>query len=183
MPLICSHLWGYAVGFSLGVRAANLIKKRLEGDFPTCCLTWGVWVDTQQESISLHPYKVLKGRSLLSDTRLGTGITRIPVSLVQKLRGGMGFWGSRLLHLRDELDPVGRFLSHRNGISTPKGTSSEAKNAIREFWESVEFLRALYGSSFSEDTCFNSSCMGALSLEAKLPLFTSSGGTCLDWSR
>ena len=80
----------------------------------------------------------------------------------------MEFWGSCLLHLRTEMAPVEKLLANHNGVANPKGTSTEIKNAFREFWESVELMRTLFGSSFSEYTSFTSSFTGALSLEEQL---------------
>ena len=80
----------------------------------------------------------------------------------------MEFWGSCLLRLRTELDPVEKMLSQSNGVSTPKGTSRESENPFREFWESVEFLRAIFGSTFSGKTSFDVTFIQVLSVEEQL---------------
>ena len=153
-PWLCSHLWERCVSLSLGHNAINVKKRDLEGTFGTRALMWGIIVDTRAETISLPEDKVLKARILLSDTHFDPGMARIPINLIQQLRGKMEFWGSCVMQIRTEFSPVDRMLHSLNGIAFPKGNSLESKASFREFWESLEFLRAVFGSSHSPITPF-----------------------------
>ena len=76
----------------------------------------------------------------------------------------MEFWGPCTLHIRTEFSPAGKMLRSVNGVAFPKGGSLESKAAFREFRESIEFLRVLFGSSRNSDTPFLSSFLEVLSL-------------------
>ena len=146
-PWMCVGLWERGLRYLLGWEALNRDKKRVEGIYSTESLMWEVLVDTKQEIVALPADKILKAQNVLADPLFGRGVTRIPLNLVQKLRGGMEFWSSCCRHIRTECPVVDRLLSSTNGYSHPKGNALQVQNAFHEFWESIEFMRALFGSS------------------------------------
>ena len=52
---------------------------------------WGVHVDTGKDLVSLPAGKVLKAQLVLADPLLDHGVDRIPLNLIQKLRGKWNF--------------------------------------------------------------------------------------------
>ena len=139
----------------------------------------GAIVDTRAETVSLPEDKILKARLLSPDTFFDPGMARIPTNLIQQLRGEMEFWGSRILQIRTEFAPVDRMLHSINGVAFPKGNSCEAKANFREILESVEFLRALFGSSHDIETPFYP-LFGRTLLTRTIPLPQHPRTTCLD---
>ena len=51
----------------------------------------GINVNTEDEVISLPEGKILKAQLLLPNPLLDAGVTRLPINLIQKLRGKWSF--------------------------------------------------------------------------------------------
>ena len=116
-------------------------------------------VDTETESTPLL-VEVLKAMLLLPDPHFAPRAARVPTNIIQ-LRGKMQFRGSPILHIRTEFAPAKQLLATENGIAFSIGNSFAARNSFRGFWESVEFLSALFGSSHLSTTSVATAFMGA----------------------
>ena len=79
-----------------------------------------------------------------------------------KTEGEMEFWPSCCKHIRTECPAVGRLLSSQYGFAFPKGGTAQIQSAFFEFWESIEFLRSLFGHSEDLTAPFRSTFPGAL---------------------
>ena len=167
-PWMSVKLWEVGLCESLGEKGLNKDKKRIEGKYTTQALMWGINVDTKREIVSLPEDKILKAQLLLANPLFDSGVTRLPLNLIQKLRGKMEFWSCCCHHIKTECPAVDKMLSSKNGYSFPRGNSSLAKKAFAEFWESVEFLRILLGSSEDVTASFNSSFPNVLTLPEQL---------------
>ena len=167
-PWMCVKIWENGKQQSIGAKSPNREKKRVEGQYSTQALMWGIHVDTQSEVVALPPDKILKAQLLLSNPLFDAGITRLAINLIQKLRGKMEFWSSRCHHIRTECNVVDRILSSKNGYSFHRGHSVQAKRAFAEFWGSVGYLRSLFGSPGNLNAPFRSSFLNVLSIAEQL---------------
>ena len=50
-------------------------------------LCGGINVDAEKEFVSIPAGKILKAQLLLENPLLGAGVTKLPINLIQKLRG------------------------------------------------------------------------------------------------
>ena len=92
----------------------------------------------------------------------------LPLNLIQKMRGKMEFRSSCCQHIKIECPVVDKMLSSKNGYSFPKGNSYQAKKSFAEFWETIEFLRALLGSPDDMTETSQSSFLNVLTISEQL---------------
>ena len=73
---------------------------------------WGILVGAAEEIASLPPGKILKAQLLLANLLFDAGITKLPINLIQKLRGEMEFWSSRCHRIKAECAVIDRMSGH-----------------------------------------------------------------------
>ena len=167
-PWMSVKLWEKGLVESLGFNSLNRDKKRIEGCYQTESMMRGVHIDTVTERVSSPPDKIPKAQVMLPNPLFDAGVTRLPLNLIQQLRGKMEFWSSCCPHIRTECNVIDRILSSKNGYSFPKGNSIQAKRAFAEFWETIEFLRGLLGPSNDVTASFHCSFLNVLYLSEQL---------------
>ena len=76
---------------ALGPNAINAVKDEVEGALETRKLIWGLVYDTEKNTRTLPPQKLEKASHLLHLPEFDHGNTKIPLKLVQELRGNQQF--------------------------------------------------------------------------------------------
>ena len=81
---------------ALGPGSINAAKDEVEGALECRKLIWGLLYDAQSNTRTLPPAKLEKAAYLLHLPEFDPGNTKIPLKLVQELRGNQQFWISVL---------------------------------------------------------------------------------------
>lgn len=77
---------------TLGPSTLNEEKDVLEGKFEVEKLVWGLSYNTERGTRSLPPVKLEKAARLLHLSEFDHGNYKVPLKLVQELRGNQQFW-------------------------------------------------------------------------------------------
>ena len=77
----------YAMRQIFGEEALNQKKLEEEGQFETTKINWGIFYDTEKETIALPEPKVIKLRYLVNEPAFAYGSRAVPVSLARSLLG------------------------------------------------------------------------------------------------
>ncbi|CAE7868156.1 unnamed protein product, partial [Symbiodinium necroappetens] len=149
---------------TLGPKAINPEKDEVEGALETRKLIWGLNYDTHRGTVSLPSVKVEKAFHLLHLPEFDFGCRRVPLRLIQELRGNQQYWLAVFPGLAPYLGATNDLLGppDAEGNAVPKGREPEA--VWRRFWEAVELQRVLVDSQAIWESRFSHSLLGALTL-------------------
>ena len=141
---------------ALGERSINQSKDKLEGRLETRKLIWGLIYDTQTNSRSLPGAKLEKAYHLLHLPEFDSGCTRVPLRLIQELRGNQQFWLAVLPGLSPYLGSTNDLLgpSDAQGWAVARGDAHQQKETWNRFWEAIELQRLLVDASAAWEVRF-----------------------------
>lgn len=107
---------------ALGDGAINAAKDEVEG-------VWGLMYDTERNTQALPPQKLEKASYLLHLPEFDHGNTRVPLKLVQELRGNQQFWVSVLPSLKPLLAATNALLGPptSDGLAQPRGDEQQRR--------------------------------------------------------
>ena len=130
---------------TLGPGTLNQEKDAVEGALEERKLIWGLLYDTARGTRSLPPAKLEKASYLLHLPEFDYGNTRIPLKLVQELRGNQQFWITVLPTIANFLQASNELLGppDKEGFVVPRGCPLRQKRTWVRFWEAIELQRLL----------------------------------------
>lgn len=130
----------------------NFRKRSAEGGADTCIQVWGIGVCTVRETFTLHSAETLRAQERLASADFDPPMTRIPLKRAQELRGKLEHWSVRNIALATVTKYVGKLLVASAGVISPRGSLSELKKPIIDYWGSLETIRIhlLTGSSIRQ---------------------------------
>ena len=130
---------------TLGPGTLNQEKDAVEGALEEQKLIWGLFYDTARGTRSLPPAKLEKASYLLHLTEFDYGNTRIPLKLIQELRGNQQFWITVLPTIANFLQASNELLGppDSEGFAVPRGCPLRQKRTWVRFWEAIELQRLL----------------------------------------
>eukprot|EP00435_Cladocopium_sp_Y103_P035201 s1779_g9.t1 len=130
---------------ALGDGAINVAKDEIEGSLETRKLIWGLLYDTEKNTRALPPQKLEKASYLLHLPEFDHGNTKVPLKLVQELRGNQQFWVSVLPSLKPLLSASNALLGPptSEGLAQPRGDAEQRRRIWVRFWEAIELQRLL----------------------------------------
>ena len=111
---------------TLGPSTLNEEKDVLEGKFEVEKLVWGLSYNTERGTRSLPPVKLEKAAHLLHLSEFDHGNYKVPLKLVQELRGNQQFW----LAVMPSLTPL---LQATNELLGPPDSEGYAQAKGRDF--------------------------------------------------
>eukprot|EP00438_Fugacium_kawagutii_P001653 Skav236324 [mRNA] locus=scaffold97:181652:191974:+ [translate_table: standard] len=157
---------------TLGPGSINAAKDEVEGALETRKLIWGLMYDTENNTRTLPPQKLEKASYLLHLPEFDHGNQRIPLKLVQELRGNQQFWVSVLPSLKPLLSATNSLLGPptADGMANPKGNAEQQRRAWVRFWEAIELQRLLVDNRSEWGVRFTHPMTEALSLRELLAL-------------
>lgn len=91
-PWISTEVSEQCTRAALGKLSINKSKDEVEGEMEHRKLIWGLTYDTRTLPRSLPPVKLEKAAHLLHLPEFDFGNQKIPLKLVQELRGNQQFW-------------------------------------------------------------------------------------------
>ena len=156
----------------LGPEAINPAKDAEEGGLTSSKLIWGLLYDTEQGTRTLPPVKLEKASHLLRLTEFDPGNTKVPLRLLQELRGNQQFWSAAMPVLAPLLSATNALLgpADSDGYARPKGSPAVQARAWQRFWEAVEVQKLLVEMKSEWTTVFTHPLVEALSLQEVLAL-------------
>ena len=151
---------------TLGEKSINKAKDALEGKLECRKLIWGLVYDTQTNTRSLPAAKLEKAYHLLHLPEFDSGCTRVPLRLVQELRGNQQFWIAVLPGLSPYLGATNDLLGQAdaNGFAQPRGSERQQRAIWERFWEAIELQRLLVDASASWEVRFTHPLTAALTV-------------------
>ena len=96
---------------------------------------------THSETSPLPPEKIDRAREFLAAIDYDPGVTRIDLERLQELRGKLGHWSICNASLAPETPNADRLLMFKNGLTAPRGSLRQIKQAYFDFWDSMEYIR------------------------------------------
>jgi len=148
-----------------GPQAVNEDKLALEGEFVPEQLVWGLYMHFGKKTTRLPEQKCIKAQYLLALPELAHGCRRVPVKLVQELRGTAQHWSSAQPAIRPELPVLDKLLgsvSEGSAWAEPKG-DQDAKDAAWEEWDrTLELFRVMFDAPEAWSTTFQAGFSQAL---------------------
>ena len=163
------------VGHGVGTRAANLPwrqstarEKEVEGACAASLILWGLQLCTEADTISLPADKLLRAQEFLTDKHFGPGVTRIPLGLIQVLRGAAEHWSQRNTSLGPELHVIDKMLRSHCGLSKPRWELTKLKQVYFDFWGTMEIFRVNMSNPKWRSTAYSSSFASVLTLSERL---------------
>eukprot|EP00435_Cladocopium_sp_Y103_P015205 s4477_g3.t1 len=157
---------------ALGPGSINAAKDEVEGALETRKLIWGLVYDTENNTRMLPPTKLEKAAFLLHLPEFDFGNKRIPLKLVQELRGNQQFWISVLPSLKPILSATNALLGPADleGFAQARGSEDEQSRVWVRFWEAIELQRLLVDNRIEWGVRFTHPMTEALSLRELLAL-------------
>eukprot|EP00438_Fugacium_kawagutii_P010033 Skav212665 [mRNA] locus=scaffold1227:565246:577475:+ [translate_table: standard] len=157
---------------ALGGGAINAAKDEVEGALETRKLIWGLLYDTEKNTRSLPAQKLEKASHLLHLPEFDHGNTRIPLKLVQELRGNQQFWISVLPSLKPLLSASNALLGPptADGMAQPRGNEEQRRRVWVRFWEAIELQRLLVDNRAEWGVRFTHPMTEALTLRELLAM-------------
>eukprot|EP00438_Fugacium_kawagutii_P034289 Skav220346 [mRNA] locus=scaffold2224:194593:200853:+ [translate_table: standard] len=158
---------------ALGDGAINAAKDEVEGAaLETRKLIWGLLYDTERNTRALPPQKLEKASYLLHLPEFDHGNTRVPLKLIQELRGNQQFWVSVLPSLKPLLSATNALLGPptTEGLAQPRGTPEQKRRIWIRFWEAVELQRLLVDNRAEWGVRFTHPMTEALTLRELLAM-------------
>lgn len=175
---------------ALGEGAINAAKDEVEGALETRKLIWGLMYDTEKNTRALPPQKLEKASYLLRLPEFDHGSTKIPLKLIQELRGNQQFWISVMPSLKPLLTATNALLGPptSEGFAQPRGDAEQKRRIWVRFWEAIELQRLLVDNRNEWGVRFTHPMTEALTLRELLVMpgyqhkvVWASGDATLDW--
>ena len=169
-PQLSVALSEYVTKATLGEGSINAAKDALEGKLECRKLIWGLVYDTQSYTRSLPAAKLEKAYHLLHLPDFDSGCDRVPLRLLQELRGNQQFWLAVLPGLSPYLGATKDLLgpADEKGFARARGTVEQQKAVWARFWESVELQRLLVDSPSKWEVRFTHPLTSALTVRELL---------------
>eukprot|EP00438_Fugacium_kawagutii_P005313 Skav210287 [mRNA] locus=scaffold475:3020:13981:- [translate_table: standard] len=171
-PWISVHTMETCTKKALGGGAINAAKDEVEGALETRKLIWGLMYDTERNTRTLPPQKLEKASHLLHLPEFDHGNMKIPLKLIQELRGNQQFWVSVLPSLKPLLAATNALLGPPTpeGYAQPRGNPEQRRRVWVRFWEAVELQRLLVDNRAEWGVRFTHPMTEALSLRELLAM-------------
>ena len=130
---------------ALGPDTINPEKDKIEGALEERKLIWGLTYDTSRGTRQLPPAKLEKASHLLHLSEFDYGNKKIPLKLVQELRGNQQFWLTILPTMTNFLQASNDLLgpADQEGFASPRGSLRKQQLSWERFWEAIELQRLL----------------------------------------
>ena len=156
----------------LGPDAINAEKDLEEGTLTYNKVIWGLSYDTRDNTVSLPGPKLEKAGHLLLLPDFDRGNTRLPLRLVQELRGNLEFWAAVLPTINPYLHSINALLKppDEQGLANPRGSQGEVETQWASFWDTLDLLRLLAQDRASWATRFSNPLFAALDINEILAL-------------
>ena len=167
-PWQALSLWEDALNRCLVPTAVHLEKRRIEGNAETKIILWGIVVSTTENTSTLPSEKIDRAKEFSMLPVFDPCITRIPLKRLQELRGRVEPWSNCNVSLGPEMRFIDRLLVSRSGITCPKGSLREIKQAYVDFWTCLETIRAHMVTDTYWSQSYTTDFTGALSLDEQL---------------
>jgi hypothetical protein len=120
----------------------------------------------------VSPQKLEKASFLLHLPEFDHGNTKVPLKLIQELRGNQQFWVSVLPSLKPLLAATNALLGPPTpeGLAQPRGDTEQRRRIWIRFWEAVELQRLLVDNRAEWGVRFTHPMPEALTLRELLAL-------------
>lgn len=130
---------------ALGPHTINPEKDKVEGALEERKLIWGLTYDTRRGTRQLPPAKLEKASHLLHLVEFDHGNKKVPLKLVQELRGNQQFWLTILPTMTNFLQASNDLLgpADSDGMAVPRGGDRRQQLVWERFWEAIELQRLL----------------------------------------
>ena len=130
---------------ALGPHTINPEKDKVEGALEERKLIWGLTYDTSKGTRQLPPAKLEKASHLLHLPEFDHGNKKIPLKLVQELRGNQQFWLTILPTMNNFLQASNDLLGPADcdGMAVARGGERRQQLTWERFWEAIELQRLL----------------------------------------
>lgn len=165
-PWLSVHAAERCTKATLGPRAINPEKDKIEGALEERKLIWGLMYDTAKGTRSLPAAKLEKASYLLHLPEFDYGCTRVPLKLVQELRGNQQFWLTVLPTMTNFLQASNELLGppDEGGFACPRGNAVRQRRSWIRFWEAIELQRLLVDNRVVWEARFTHPLTEALSV-------------------
>lgn len=130
---------------ALGPDTINPEKDQVEGALEEKKLIWGLTYDTRRGTRQLPAAKLEKASYLLHLPEFDHGNKKVPLRLVQELRGNQQFWLTILPTMANFLQASNDLLgpADSDGFAVPRGNAARQQSTWSRFWEAIELQRLL----------------------------------------
>eukprot|EP00438_Fugacium_kawagutii_P035674 Skav231659 [mRNA] locus=scaffold823:44885:57127:- [translate_table: standard] len=157
---------------ALGPGSINAAKDEIEGALETRKLIWGLMYDTERNTRALPPQKLEKASYLLHLPEFDYGNMKVPLKLIQELRGNQQFWVSVLPSLKPLLAASNALLGppSSDGLAQPRGDAEQQRRTWIRFWEAIELQRLLVDNRAEWGVRFTPPMTEALSIRELLAM-------------
>ena len=165
-PWLSVHAAERRTKATLGPRTINPEKDKIEGALEERKLIWGLMYDTAKGTRSLPAAKLEKASYLLHLPEFDYGCTRVPLKLVQELRGNQQFWLTVLPTMTNFLQASNELLGppDEGGFACPRGNAVRQRRSWIRFWEAIELQRLLVDNRVVWEARFTHPLTEALSV-------------------
>ena len=165
-PWLSVHAAERCTKATLGPRTINPEKDKIEGALEERKLIWGLMYDTAKGTRSLPAAKLEKASYLLHLPEFDYGCTRVPLKLVQELRGNQQFWLTVLPTMTNFLQASNELLGppDEGGFACPRGNAVRQRRSWIRFWEAIELQRLLVDNRVVWEARFTHPLTEALSV-------------------
>ena len=167
-PWLSVTVWELGLQDCLGYGSLHEKKKAAEGECATSITLWGLNVCAESETISLPSDKLHRAQEFLTNQHFDPGVARIPLNLIQELRGKAEHWSLCNSSLGPELHGVDRMLRSYRGMSRPRGDLAELKQSYFDFWDTLEIFRINTSDPNWRSVTYRSSFVNVLSLPERM---------------
>ena len=152
---------------TLGPSTLNEEKDVIEGRFEVEKLIWGLNYNTEKGTRSLPAVKLEKASHLLHLPEFDHGNRRIPLRLIQELRGNQQFWMAVMPSLGPLLQATNELLGppDAEGYAVARGEEFEKERTSQRFWEAVELQRLPVDNRAVWEARFTHPLLESLSVE------------------
>ena len=139
-PWVSSEVYEWGVKKLLGEKAVNAEKDREEGNFGPAQLVWGVYINADEEKMSLPEARVAKGAYLLTNDHFNFGEKTLTLKDLQRFRGIATGWATVVKGLKNELKAADRFLSGIDGSAAIWPARVTTEDDVERAWEDLSTL-------------------------------------------
>ena len=167
-PWTSVRIWELGLQTCLGAKALHEEKKTVEGTCATRVNLWGLLLCTESETLSLPEPKLTNAREFLAQSYFDPGVTRIPLGVIQELRGKAEHWCLCNESLGPELHVIDKLLCSYRGLSQPKGDEATVKQIYFDFWDTMETIRVNMSDPRWWSTTYTTSFQNILTLQERL---------------
>ena len=165
-PWMSVHAAERCTKATLGPDTINAAKDVIEGALEEQKLVWGLLYNTATGTRALPAAKLEKASYLLHLPEFDYGCTKVPLKLVQELRGNQQFWLTVLPTMANFLQASNELLGppDSGGYAHPRGTPQRQRRSWIRFWEAVELQRLLVDNRLVWEARFTHPLTEALSV-------------------